>query len=87
MLNSINAIINVTYYQYHVYDTLIQRVVKPWLALGVACGGGMSYPGMSATHDQGVSIADGRANGLLENTDTRAAVVCDTDSREEEAGA
>jgi len=87
MLNSINAIINVTYYQYHVYDTLIQRVVKPWLALGLACGGGMSYPGMSATHDQGVSIADSRDSGLLERADTRAALATDTDSRKEGAGA
>ncbi len=47
----------------------------------------MSYPGMSATHDQGVSIADGRATGLLENTYTRAAMVTDADSREEGAGA
>jgi len=47
----------------------------------------MSYPGMSATHDQGVSIADSRDSSLLERADTRAAMVIDTDSREEGAGA
>jgi len=47
----------------------------------------MSYPGMSATHDQGVSIADSRDSGLLERADTRAALATDTDSRKEGAGA